>query len=78
MGKKRVYELAKELSIPSKELVNLAQRNKMDIASHMAVLETSQIQQLTKLVQQQTTAKIQNASKAAVKQHPHHGGSEKN
>lgn len=77
MGKKRVYELAKELSIPSKELVNLAQRNKMDIASHMAVLETSQIQQLTKLVQQQTTAKSQNASKAAVKQHPQHAGSEK-
>lgn len=77
MGKKRVYELAKELSIPSKELVNLAQRNKMDIASHMAVLETSQIQQLTKLVQQQTTAKSQNASQAAVKQHPQHAGSEK-
>lgn len=77
MGKKRVYELAKELSIPSKELVNLAQRNKMDIASHMAVLETSQIQQLTKLVQQQTTAKSQNASQAVVKQHPQHAGSEK-
>lgn len=77
MGKKRVYELAKELSIPSKELVNLAQRNKMDIASHMAVLETSQIQQLTKLVQQQTTAKSQNASQAAVKQYPQHAGSEK-
>lgn len=77
MGKKRVYELAKELSIPSKELVNLAQHNKMDIASHMAVLETSQIQQLTKLVQQQTTAKSQNASQAAVKQHPQHAGSEK-
>ena len=77
MGKKRVYELAKELSIPSKELVNLAQRNKMDIASHMAVLETSQIQQLTKLVQQQTTAKSQNASQAAVKQHPQHAGSKK-
>lgn len=77
MGKKRVYELAKELSIPSKELVNLAQRNKMNIASHMAVLETSQIQQLTKLVQQQTTAKSQNASQAAVKQHPQHAGSEK-
>lgn len=77
MGKKRVYELAKELSIPSKELVNLAQRNKMDIASHMAVLETSQIQQLTKLVQQQTTAKSQNVSQAAVKQHPQHAGSEK-
>lgn len=77
MGKKRVYELAKELSIPSKELVNLAQRNKMDIASHMAVLETSQIQQLTKLVQQQTTAKSQNASQAAVKQHQQHAGSEK-
>ena len=77
MGKKRVYELAKELSIPSKELVNLAQRNKMDIASHMAVLDTSQIQQLTKLVQQQTTAKSQNASQAAVKQHPQHAGSEK-
>lgn len=77
MGKKRVYELAKELSIPSKELVNLAQRNKMDIASHMAVLETSQIQQLTKLVQQKTTAKSQNASQAAVKQHPQHAGSEK-
>lgn len=74
MGKKRVYELAKELSIPSKELVNLAQHNKMDIASHMAVLETSQIQQLTKLVQQQTAAKSQNASQAVVKQHPQHSG----
>ncbi|NVY97037.1 translation initiation factor IF-2 [Lactobacillus sp. DCY120] len=51
MGKKRVYELAKELSIPSKDLVDLARKNHVMVSSHMAVLEDQQAQQLTKLVQ---------------------------
>ncbi|UQS81582.1 translation initiation factor IF-2 [Bombilactobacillus folatiphilus] len=67
MGKKRVYELAKELNIPSKDLVNLAQKHQMDIFSHMAVLDDKQLNELKKIVKQPTkSVKSQTKSSTAV------------
>ncbi|MBA1435025.1 translation initiation factor IF-2 [Bombilactobacillus bombi] len=72
MGKKRVYELAKELSIPSKKLVDLAQKNKIEVSSHMAVLSDQQQAQLTHIVQGQkststTNNQTQKSSKTKIK-----------
>lgn len=50
MGKKRVYELAKELHVPSKDLVDIARKHHMAISSHMAVLDDAQLNDLTKIV----------------------------
>ncbi|MCT6872274.1 MAG: translation initiation factor IF-2 N-terminal domain-containing protein, partial [Bombilactobacillus mellis] len=57
MGKKRVYELAKELAIPSKKLVDLAQKNKIEVLSHMSVLSDQQEAQLTHIVKGQQPVK---------------------
>lgn len=57
MGKKRVYELAKELAIPSKKLVDLAQKNKIEVLSHMSVLSDQQEEQLTHIVKGQQPVK---------------------
>lgn len=57
MGKKRVYELAKELAIPSKKLVDLAQKNKIEVMSHMSVLSDQQEAQLTHIVKGQQPVK---------------------
>ena len=36
MAKERIYELAKELKMPSKDLVNMANRQGMGVKSHMS------------------------------------------
>lgn len=68
MGKKRVYELAKELSIPSKKLVDLAKKNKIEVLSHMSVLSDKQEAQLTHIIKsQQSLNKATNISTTAKK-----------
>ena len=36
MAKERIYELAKELGMPSKKLVDLAKRQGMSVKTHMS------------------------------------------
>ncbi|MED7641428.1 UNVERIFIED_CONTAM: hypothetical protein DVV56_10250, partial [Lactobacillus acidophilus] len=36
MAKERIYELAKELKMPSKDLVNMANRQGVGVKSHMS------------------------------------------
>ena len=43
MNKVRIYELAKELGVQSKELVTIAQGLKIDVHNHMSTLEDSDI-----------------------------------
>ncbi|WP_125713007.1 translation initiation factor IF-2 [Agrilactobacillus yilanensis] len=42
MGKKRIYEFAKELDLPSKKVVEAAQKAGLDIKNHMATVEADQ------------------------------------
>jgi hypothetical protein len=42
MAKIRVHELAKELGIPSKEMVNTLQKLGLDVKNHMSTMEDSQ------------------------------------
>lgn len=48
MAKERIYELAKELKMPSKKLVALANQNGMGIKSHMSSVTPDQAAQLRK------------------------------
>ncbi|VDG20577.1 translation initiation factor IF-2 [Lactiplantibacillus mudanjiangensis] len=46
MGKKRIYELAKELNVPSKQLIAQAQQLGFTVKNHMSTLGDNEAQQL--------------------------------
>lgn len=46
MAKERIYELAKELKMPSKELVNLAKKEGMDVKTHMSSVTSDEANKL--------------------------------
>lgn len=50
MAKERIYELAKELKMPSKSLVKIAKDQGMDIKSHMSSVTPDQAQKLRQVV----------------------------
>ncbi len=50
MRKKRVYELAKELNLPSKELIKKLNDLGVDIKSHMSVLEGEELELVEELL----------------------------
>ncbi|MFC6296041.1 translation initiation factor IF-2 [Lactiplantibacillus daoliensis] len=47
MGKKRIYELAKELNIPSKQLIAQAKQLGFSVKNHMSTLGDNEARQLT-------------------------------
>ena len=63
MGKKRVYELAKELNQPSKELVSKAQSLGMDVKNHMATLSNDEETKLRQSYQPKKDRKKENNHK---------------
>ena len=57
MAKERIYELAKELKMPSKDLVKLANDHGMAVKSHMSSVTPDQAKQLRSLMQPAATPK---------------------
>lgn len=47
MAKQKVYELAKELGVPSKDLITLCEQNNIEVKSHMSVISEEQAAMLT-------------------------------
>ena len=71
MAKERIYQLAKELKMPSKSLVNLANKQGMAIKSHMSSVTPEQASQLRQ------AASHQSSKPATKKQSPKPTKSEK-
>lgn len=46
MAKERIYELAKELKMPSKDLVNLSKKEGMDVKTHMSSVTSDEANKL--------------------------------
>lgn len=67
MAKERIYELAKELKMPSKGLVKVANQQGMNIKSHMSSVTPAQAQKLREVVK---NGGQKPAAKAAPKQRP--------
>ena len=67
MAKERIYELAKELKMPSKGLVKVANQQGMNIKSHMSSVTPAQAQKLRNVVK---NGGQQSSAKAALKQRP--------
>lgn len=64
MAKERIYELAKELKMPSKNLVTVAKQQGMAIKSHMSSVTPEQANQLRKVVKGQQSAKKNPSAKS--------------
>lgn len=64
MSKKRVYELAKELNVSSKELMNMLEKRNIKVKSHMAMLTSSEVEQIQKVIKEYGS--IDNVPKAPV------------
>ncbi len=67
MAKERIYELAKELKMPSKGLVKVANQQGMNIKSHMSSVTPAQAQKLRDVVK---NGGQQSSAKTAPKQRP--------
>ena len=63
MGKMKVYELAKELGMPSKELVEKLIDLKYDVKNHMSILEEADIDKIRKQLKVGKEPKKDNAKK---------------
>ncbi|WP_093625464.1 translation initiation factor IF-2 [Limosilactobacillus gorillae] len=68
MAKERIYELAKELNMPSRDLVNVAKKEGMDVKTHMSSVTTDEANKLRSLAK--GPAKEQKASKQKVASKP--------
>ncbi|WP_369395582.1 translation initiation factor IF-2 N-terminal domain-containing protein [Lentilactobacillus senioris] len=65
MGKKRIYELAKELNVSSKEIIDDANRAGYDIKNHMSTVDDAQekrIRQVFSKQNQKSTTKPTNTA----------------
>ncbi len=63
MSKIRVYQLANELNIPSKKLVELLTKNGIPVKNHMSVLGDAELKQLKDLTKKSTDRKNKNDKK---------------
>ena len=60
MGRIKLYDIAKELDIPSKELVDLAIKLKMDVKSHLSAISEEDAEKLRKEAKNQNLKNITN------------------
>ena len=60
MGRIKLYDIAKELNIPSKELVDLAIKLKMDVKSHLSAISEEDAEKLRKEAKNQNLKNITN------------------
>ncbi|MCM1539205.1 MAG: translation initiation factor IF-2 [bacterium] len=56
MAKQKVYELAKELGVPSKDLVTLCEQNNIEVKNHMSAISEEQAAMLTSKIKKKTPA----------------------
>ncbi|MFO8069909.1 MAG: translation initiation factor IF-2 [Alkalibacterium sp.] len=68
MGKKRVYEFAKENNMASKEVLEKAKNLGFDFSSHMASMEDKEVEQLKKVISQNNVPKEKPASSKPAKE----------
>ena len=59
MAKIRVHELAKEIGIPSKEMVDILQNLGMNVKNHMSTMEDTQAKWVKKRYQKSLWMQIQ-------------------
>jgi len=64
MAKQKVYELAKELGVSSKDLLTLCEQNHIDVKNHMSTLEESQAAMLSGAVRKSAKPAEENKTEA--------------
>ncbi|SHF23580.1 translation initiation factor IF-2 [Desulforamulus putei] len=74
MAKKRVHELAKELNIENKDLINKLVEMGINVKSHMSALEDSDVQKILKEYGKKKSPNMENKTEPVTKQNPHERG----
>lgn len=69
MGKQRIYELAKELKVTSKEVLDVAAKNGMSVKNHMSTVDETQEKTLRQAFGK-SSAQPKNQTKTAAKPQP--------
>ena len=67
MAKIRVHELAKELGVPSKEMVDTLLKLGLDVKNHMSTMEESQAAWVKKRLQEKSAPPQENATAPPVR-----------
>ena len=57
LGKMKIYELAKQMNIESKKLVDIAIKNGIDVKSHLSTIEDEEAEKLKKILSGNTENK---------------------
>lgn len=73
MGKERIYELAKELKVESKDVLDVAKKKGMSVKNHMSSVDEQQAKELRSALgskKAQTTSTTNNRSNNTHSQHP--------
>ncbi|KRM62462.1 translation initiation factor IF-2 [Paucilactobacillus vaccinostercus DSM 20634] len=73
MGKERIYELAKELKVESKDVLDVAKKKGMSVKNHMSSVDEQQAKELRSALgskKAQTTSTTNNHSNNTHSQHP--------
>jgi len=68
MAKMRVYELAKEMNVSSKDLVSILERYDIKVKSHMSTLDSHQVDWLKRKLQPQETKQKDTGKREAKKE----------
>ena len=63
MGKMKLYELAKEINISSKDLLEKAKSMGIEVKSHLSTIEESDVAKLKSSITGTNTAKEDNSAK---------------
>ncbi|WP_413627393.1 translation initiation factor IF-2 [Fructilactobacillus vespulae] len=70
MPKKRIYELAKELNVPSKKIITAAKEKGFDVKNHMSSLDNSEEKTVRGLLMNKTAKSQSNENHKQTKQQP--------
>ncbi|MEJ1295031.1 translation initiation factor IF-2 N-terminal domain-containing protein [Latilactobacillus sakei] len=67
MGKKRIYELAKEINVASKDILETANKKGYDLKNHMATIDDNQEKTLRVAFQTKATPAASKPSNTSCK-----------
>ena len=68
MGKMKLYELAKELNLASKDLLKIASENGIELKSHLSSLDDEQVERLKKSVSNNSSKTLESTPKKDIKE----------
>ncbi|WP_057875721.1 translation initiation factor IF-2 N-terminal domain-containing protein, partial [Liquorilactobacillus aquaticus] len=78
MGKKRIYQLAKELNVNSKAVIEVARQKGFSVSNHMSTIGDNEERQLREVLAKKAVKTVNKNKPVAMNERPskHHEGSQ--